>query len=185
MPQGIHSRGWLQMMLALLAGTAFGFFLQKGGVSEYEVVIGQLRFTDNTVLKMMLSAVAAGMAGIHALRSRGLVRFHPKSGSLGSLIPGGILFGAGFALLGYCPGTLVAAAGQGNLDAALAGIPGMLTGAWIYAVAYPALSRGVLLKGNLGDRSVPEILRLPPAIIVPAAIAVLVVFLFFLERAGG
>jgi len=180
----LHSRKKAQLILALAIGILFGFLLQKGGVASYNVIIGQLMLQDNTVVKVMLSAVVTGMAGVYILRSLGLVQLHPKFGTLGSLIPGGILFGAGFALLGYCPGTVVAAAGQGNLDAALAGIPGILLGTWLFAVIYPALNKRILPSGVIGDKTLQDHLHISAVIVVPVVIALLVTLLVLLEKAG-
>jgi len=91
----------LQLGLGLIMGTCFGSLLQKSGVTRYEVIMEQLLLRDWTVAKVMLSAVVTGMLGIHLLRIPGLVRLHKKSGSVGSTVVGGLIFGIGFALLGY------------------------------------------------------------------------------------
>jgi len=96
--------------------------LQKGGVTRYDVIIGQLLLTDFTVLKVMLSAVVTGMVGVYALKGAGLANLHPKPGSLGSTAVGGLIFGLGFGILGYCPGTVVGAVAQGSLDALFGGV---------------------------------------------------------------
>ena len=102
----LHGHKRTQLLLGLLAGFAFGFLLEKGGVTRYDVILGQLLLRDFTVLKIMLSAAATGMLGVHLLRSLGLARLHPKPGSWGSTAVGGLIFGLGFATLGYCPGTI-------------------------------------------------------------------------------
>jgi hypothetical protein len=53
----------------LVFGIVFGFLLHKGGVTNYDVIIGQLLLTDFTVLKIMLSAVVVGAIGIHTLQT--------------------------------------------------------------------------------------------------------------------
>ena len=63
-----------QIVLGLLFGIVFGFLLQKGGVTDYNVIIGQLLLTDFTVLKVMLSAVIVGMIGFHLLKHLGYVQ---------------------------------------------------------------------------------------------------------------
>lgn len=180
----LHERRGVQLGLGLLMGIAFGFLLQKGGVTSYDVVIGQLLLRDFTVVKVMLSAVAAGMVGVHLLKRIGAVNLHPKAGSLGSTGIGGLIFGVGFAILGYCPGTGVGAAGQGCLDALCGGIPGLIIGAWLFAVLYPALDRRVLRKGCFGDATLPQLLRLPPSMVVAVLAAAIALCLFLLERAG-
>jgi len=170
--------------MGLVFGIIFGFLLQKGGVTDYDVLLGQLLLTDFTVVKVMAAAVITGMAGIEILRSAGLVTLHPKTGSFGSTIPGGLIFGVGFALLGYCPGTMAGAVGEGRLDALLGGVTGVLIGSWLYAVSYPALERSVLQKGDFGELTFPALFRTKPrTIVVPVAVG-LIVALALLERGG-
>jgi hypothetical protein len=64
----------------------------------------------------------------------GLVKLHVKPTRYAANILGGLVFGVGFGLLGYCPGTGAAALGQGNWDA-LAGIVGLMTGSYLFAEA--------------------------------------------------
>jgi hypothetical protein len=165
-------------------GICFGFLLQRGGVTRYEVIMGQLLLKDWTVLKVMLSAVVTGMVGIYALRIPGLVHLHKKSGSLGSTVIGGLIFGVGFALLGYCPGTMAGAVGQGSLDALLGGVLGMLAGTWIYAVLYDRLERRILHIGDFGKITIPEMLHVTPWPVILSLSAAIVVFFIILEIAG-
>lgn len=60
----LHKDKGLQIVLGLLFGIVFGFLLQKGGVTSYNVIIAQLLLTDFTVMKVMLSAVIVGMIGL-------------------------------------------------------------------------------------------------------------------------
>jgi uncharacterized protein len=62
----------------LTFGIAFGFLLQKGGATKYDVIVGQLLLTDFTVLKIMLSAVLVGMIGIYAMKTWVGWSFIPK-----------------------------------------------------------------------------------------------------------
>lgn len=148
-----------QLIWGLVFGIIFGFLLQKGGVTHYDVVVSQLLLTDFTVLKIMLSAVVTGMIGIYFMKSKGWIELHPKKGSVGINVIGGLIFGVGFALLGYCPGTIAGAVGNGNLDAAVGGVIGIMVGAGIFAAYYPRLKSGILQKGDYGDVSLPELLK--------------------------
>ena len=78
MLSAVHSKKGLQLFLGLIMGIVFGFLLQKGGVTNYDVILGQLLLTDFTVVKVMLSAVITGMVGVYLLKSLGLVQLHPK-----------------------------------------------------------------------------------------------------------
>ena len=108
----LHKNGKAQVMLGLLFGIAFGFLLQKGGATSYEVIIGQLLLTDFTVLKVMASAVATGLVGFFLLKHYGYAKRHVKAATIGSNVVGGLIFGLGFGLLGYCPGTVAGAVGR-------------------------------------------------------------------------
>ncbi|MEJ5310799.1 MAG: DUF6691 family protein [Anaerolineae bacterium] len=180
----LHTNRRLQLVLGLLAGIAFGFLLQKGGVTNYDVILGQLLLTDFTMLKVMLSAVVTGMIGVHALRSLGLARLHPKSGSVGRTVVGGLIFGVGFAVLGYCPGTISGAIGQGSLDALIGGTVGILVGSWLFATFSPKLQKPVLSKGDFGPLTLPELLKVNAWVVVVPAAVILTTFLFALERFG-
>src|SRR4030067_839035 len=129
----LHSNEKLQLGIGFLVGILFGFLLQKGGVTKYDVIIGQLLLTDFTVVKIMLTAMITGMIGVHLFRTLGLVQLHPKPGSLGSTVIGGLIFGGGFAVLGHCPGTLAGAVGQGSLGALFGGLAGILLGAGLFS----------------------------------------------------
>jgi uncharacterized membrane protein YedE/YeeE len=167
----------LQLLIGFVIGLFFGFFLFISGVTRYDVIIAQLLLTDFTVLKVMLTAVVVGMIGIYAMKSRGMVGLHPKPGSFGSTVIGGIIFGIGFALLGYCPGTAAGATGQGSLDALFGGIVGMIIGAGLFASLYPLLKEKILRKGEFRHLTIPEKLGLNPwVVVIPVAVLITVIF---------
>jgi len=180
----LHAHNGAQLAIGLVVGICFGFLLQKGGVTEYDAIIGQLLLTDFTVIKVMLSAAITGMLGVYALRALGWARLHPKPGSLGTSVVGGLIFGVGFAVLGYCPGTLAGAVGQGALDALVGGVVGILIGAGIFAAAYPKLQRPVLSRGDFGQLTLPRLLKVNPWVVVIPAALMLTALLLWMERAG-
>ncbi len=180
----LYAKRGLQFTIALLCGAVFGFLLQKGGVTDYDVIIGQLLLRDFTVIKVMLSAVITGSLGIYALKSAGLVRLHPKPGSLGSSAVGGLIFGVGFATLGYCPGTVSGAVGTGSVDALLGGVAGILIGSGLYASLYPGLRSGILQRCDFGTKTIPELLNVNPWFVVIPGCLILAAVLLLLENAG-
>jgi len=171
--------GW-----GFLFGIAFGFLLQKGGVTKYDVILGQLLLTDFTVVKIMLSAVATGMVGLHLMKSLGWIQLDPKSGSWGKNAVGGLIFGLGFALLGYCPGTIAGAVGNGYLDAAIGGLAGILLGSWLFAVIYPRARDGILKRGYFGDLTLPRLFKVNDWVVIMPLFALIVLLLYLIERAG-
>ena len=184
MLKGLHVKKGIQLAFGLISGIIFGFLLQKGRVTQYDVIIGQLLLTDFTVVKVMLSAAITGMVGVYFLRSIGLAQLRIKPGSVGKSVIGGLIFGVGFALLGYCFGTMMGVVGEGSLDALFGGIIGMLIGTWIFAAIYPLLEKTILNKGDFGDITFPELFDVNPwFIVIPAAI-VLTALLMWMEKSG-
>ena len=172
------------LWMGLMFGVVFGFLLQKGGATKYGVIIAQLLLSDFTVLKIMLSAVVTGMIGIHALKAMGWIDLSIKSGSLGKNIVGGLIFGVGFAVLGYCPGTIAGAVGNGYLDAIVGGLVGIVIGSGLFAALYPKLKSGILAKGDFGELTFPKLFKVNDWLVVIPAVAVIVLLLVWLESAG-
>ncbi|MBW2409563.1 MAG: YeeE/YedE family protein [Deltaproteobacteria bacterium] len=145
------------LIYGLVTGILFGFFLQKARVIRYDKQIGALRLIDMTIIKFMVSSILVGMVGVYLLLDFGLVKLSIKSTNLGGNIIGGLIFGFGWGLLGYCPGTSAGALGEGRWDA-LWGILGMIAGAAIFAEAFPLLKKSILAWGDFGKITLPQIL---------------------------
>jgi len=88
----------------------------------------------------------------------GLVQLVVKATVLGGNILGGLIFGLGWGLLGYCPGTAVGALGGGTQDW-LWGILGMLAGAALFAEVFPVFKGTPLAWGAFDKITLPQILR--------------------------
>lgn len=137
----------------ILFGLIFGFLLQKGGVANYSVLEGQLLLTDFTVIKVMLSAILVAMLGIFILHKLGKVKLHIKPTEVGANITGGLIFGIGFALSGYCPGTGAAGLGQGNI-ATLIFMSGLVVGSYIYAEVSGIAKNTIKKWGDRGKMTI-------------------------------
>lgn len=173
----------MELLFGLITGIGFGVLLQRAEVIRFDRQIGALLLVDMTIVKFMLTTIIVGMVGVHLLVDLGLAKLSLKPLIFGGNLLGGLIFGVGWALLGYCPGTAAAALGEGRVDA-LAGMAGMLVGAAVFAEAYPALKESVLTWGDFGKATLPGLLGLShwPVIVVFVAAAVLL--LRFLERKG-
>jgi hypothetical protein len=90
----------------------------------------------------------------------------------------------GFALLGYCPGTIAGAIGNGYLDAVTAGLVGIIFGSGLLATIYPGLKEGILKKGYFGNNTLPLVFRVNNwVVIIPMAI-IIVAILYLIEQTG-
>jgi uncharacterized membrane protein YedE/YeeE len=116
-----------ELILGLVTGVVFGVLLQQGRVLRFEKQVGAMLLKDMTIFKFMLSAIIVGMIGIHLLADLGVISLKVKSTVVGGNLIGGILFGIGWAVMGYCPGTSVGAIGEGRWQAVWA-VLGMLVG---------------------------------------------------------
>lgn len=169
------------LLLAAIFGLIFGFLLQKGGVAKYNVLIGVLLLQDFTVVKVMMTAILTGMIGITLLHRMGKVNLHIKPTRLGANISGGLIFGVGFALLAYCPGTGAVALGQGNWDA-LFGVAGLVAGSFLYAEHSEKLSKTLETWGKLGELTLPKVLHLSRTVTVVIVATLLGGALFLLDK---
>lgn len=172
-----------QLLAGLITGVLFGFFLQKGRVLRYDKQLGALRLQDMTIIKFMLSSVLVGMVGVYLLQDLGLAKLSIKPTILGGTILGGLIFGLGWGLIGYCPGTSMGALGEGRWDAAW-GIAGMLAGAALYAESFPFMQQTVLTWGNLGKITIPQLLGINHWPVIGVFVAGGILLLRWIEKKG-
>ncbi|MDT8419295.1 MAG: DUF6691 family protein [Desulfuromonadales bacterium] len=171
------------LIYGLITGIAFGFLLQKGRVLRYDKQLGALLFKDMTIIKFMLSSVLVGMVGVYLLVDLELAKLSLKATVLGGNIIGGLIFGIGWGLLGYCPGTSAGALAEGRWDA-LWGILGMLAGAAVFAETFSFMKKTVLTWGDFGKISLPGVLGINHWIIIVIAILGGFALFRYFERKG-
>lgn len=172
---------WRHCLLGLCFGFIFGFLLQKGGVGQYDILVGALLLRDFTVFKIILSAILVGMVGVFMLHRLGLVKLHIKPLRYGPNIIGGLIFGIGFGLSGYCPGTGAVAFAQGNYDALFAML-GLVAGSYAYAVMSDFLGRTVLKWGDRGKMTFLDVVPAPHPAIIGGMAVLISLALFLLNR---
>lgn len=119
----------MSLFLAVIFGIGFGYILQRVGALEYENIINALRLKNLMIPKFMLFSVAITTLGFFSISSAGYLSLDLIVTNPVANILGGLVFGVGFALTGYCPGTSIGAMGEGKIDArytVLGGIFGVL-----------------------------------------------------------
>ena len=169
--------------LGLVTGILFGFLLQKGRVLRFDKQVGAMLLKDMTIFKFMLSAILVGMLGITLLTAWGIITPGHKAMNLGAVLVGGALFGAGWAVMGFCPGTAIGAIGEGRWHALFA-VAGMIAGAALYAELYPFFKVTVLAWKDFGKIGLPEALGVSPWGIVPVFWAVVIALFGWFEKKG-
>lgn len=170
-----------ELILGMITGIFFGALMQQGRVLRFEKQVGAMLLQDMTIVKFMLSAIIVGMVGINLLVHMGVVELGVKATHVGSNLIGGVLFGAGWAVMGYCPGTSLGALGEGRWHAIWA-VLGMLVGAAIYAEAYPMMNATVATWGSFGKVTIPQLLGVSPWVVIPVLIVLYLLLFFWFEK---
>ncbi len=140
------------LAVSLLIGFGFGFALERAGFGSSRKLSGIFYFRDMTVLRVMFTAMITAMIGLHLALALGLVTpdqiyFLPTV--YGAQVLGGLLFGIGFALGCWCPGTAAVGVASGRLDALI-----FLVGAALGSILFNELFDFIKPLYTWGDRGV-------------------------------
>lgn len=147
-----------ELGIALLLGLGFGFALERAGFGSARKLTAVFYLWDMAVVKVMFTAIVTTMAGLFLLSAGGwmdLSELYVEPTSYAAQILGGLVFGAGFIVGGYCPGTSLAAAATGRKDG-LVFILGMLAGVMAYAEFTPGLDDWIK-AGSRGELTLPTL----------------------------
>jgi hypothetical protein len=163
------------LIVAFLIGIGFGFFLERAGFGSARKLVSQFYLDDLAVFKVMFTAIVTAMLGVTYLSWAGFLDL-----SLVYLVPtywiaqvvGGLLLGVGFVVGGYCPGTSIVSTATGKLDA-LVFVTGFAAGTLGFALAFP-LVKGLYTAGDVGTKTLPQVLGIPYGILVFGVVLVAV-----------
>jgi hypothetical protein len=162
----------------LVTGFLFGFILTKTGITKYPRVMGMLLLKDFKILKFMLTAVTSSLILFYLLGDINLIKVVPKNLDWGKLV-GGLIFGTGMGILGYCPGTMMARIGEGKKEAILAFF-GMAFGIFLYALTIKPVKQ-LFLSGEInGDISI--LLGINRWLIIIPAALIFSAIIYFLNK---
>jgi hypothetical protein len=161
----------MSLVLAFAIGIGFGFFLERAGFGSAKKLIAQFYLSDLSVFKVMFTAIVTAMLGVTYLAWMGVLDL-----SLVYLVPtywipqivGGLVLGLGFIVGGYCPGTSIVATATGKLDG-LVFVLGFAAGTLAFAVTFP-LVKSLYLAGDVGTKTLPQVLGLPYGVVVFAVV---------------
>ena len=139
-----------EIVLGLLSGIAFGFVIQRVGATNADKMAKAHLMIEATIPKFMLMAVILSAIGLFGLQIAGIGRTQVLPTSLVATGIAGLLFGIGWGLCGYCPGTTWAAVGEGRMDAVFA-LFGGLAGAAVFAHLHEVLIPFLYEPTNMGQ----------------------------------
>jgi len=147
-----------ELAVALLLGTGFGFCLERAGFGSARKLTAVFYLYDMAVVKVMFSAMVTTMTGLFLLSAAGwmdLSELYVEPTNLAAATIGGLVFGVGFVVGGYCPGTSIAAVATGRKDAMVFAV-GMLAGVLAYAEGASGLEAWTRTQA-LGEMTLPTL----------------------------
>ena len=157
----------LDIVKPLVLGLLFGWSLHKAGLTHYARIVNVFRFRDLTVMRYMLAALLVAGVAIQAGVELGMATSLPiPATAMLANVVGGTVFGVGMATAGCCPGTIVAQAGEGRLDAWVAGLSGLLVGAIVFGLLQPRIMPLLARVGALGHVTFAALLGANPWLVL-------------------
>lgn len=175
---------WLDLLIAFLIGTGFGFALEQAGFSSSRKLAGMFYGYDTTVIKVFFTAAIVALIGAQILSAIGLLNLnlvYVNELYTSAAIIGGIIMGAGFIMGGFCPGTGISAMSIGKIDA-LFYIAGGFTGAFLFAETWPFIE-GIANAEYKGPVKINEALGMKPGIFIFLLTAAAAAMFWLAEKA--
>ena len=150
----------MELLYGLLVGIGMGALIQRVRASSPAMIASNLRLEDLSVIKFMALTIAVGTVGAYLLSLFMPMHFFIKPTYVLGVLFGGLLFGVGFALAGYCPGTCVVGAAEGRKDA-LFTLLGGVVGAAAFTAAYPVVEAVFIKPLNFGKLTLADLVHAP------------------------
>ena len=161
----------MAQLSALLVGVAMGALLQRVRASDPGMIARNLRLEDLSIIKFMATTIAVGAVVVSFAALALPMHFDIKPAYLLGVLVGGLVFGVGFALGGFCPGTCVVGFGEGRKDAIWA-LLGGITGALAFTLLYKTCLAPLRPLLDLGKVTLPDLLHLPAPLVATVLAAV-------------
>ncbi|MEE4315288.1 MAG: DUF6691 family protein [Desulfofustis sp.] len=145
----------IDIWLGLFAGTAFGFVIQRvGATNPHKMALAHL-MKERFIPQFMLLVVIFSATGLVIMQASGIGTTRVLPTSLVATGLGGIIFGIGWGISGYCPGTCWAAVGEGRMDAIFT-LLGGLAGTAVFAHFHETLIPLFYSPTNLGQLTLTD-----------------------------
>lgn len=154
----------MDQLSALLVGVAMGALLQRVGASSPALIARNLRLEDLSIIKFMATTIGVGTVVVYLAGLWLPMHLEIKPAYVLGVLAGGLVFGVGFGVGGYCPGTCVVGLSEGRRDALLALVGGAF-GALAFTLAYDVLLAPVVKLLDLGKLTLAGALDLPAPLV--------------------
>ncbi len=175
---------WLDLTMAFIIGTGFGFALEQAGFSSSRRLAGMFYGYDTTVIKVFFTAAIVALVGSQFMAAFGLLnlnKVYVNEYYVTASIIGGVIMGGGFIMGGYCPGTGLSAVSIGKTDA-MVYILGGLAGAFLFAETWPWIEK-TANAAYKGPVKINEVMHLTPGQFTLLLIAMAAVMFWLAEKA--
>jgi len=174
----------MDSLSALLVGVAMGVLLQRVGASSPALIARNLRLENLSIIKFMATTIAVGSIVVYLAGLWLPMHLDIRPAYVLGVLGGGLVFGVGFAVGGFCPGTCVVGLGEGRKDA-LAALLGGVFGALVFTLFFDALLAPVLKMADLGKLTLAGVLHLPAPLVAVALGAVFLAAVAWLPTEPG
>ena len=171
---------WGMNALYIVIGFFFGFVLERAGFGNSRVLAAQFYLRNMRVLKVMFTAIVTTMLLVFWSSTLGLLELPAlfiQPTHLWPGIVGGLIFGAGFVIGGYCPGTSLVSAATLKLDGAVF-VLGLALGMFVFGESYESFRAFFEHSGDMGEVTLMQAFGLSMPIVV-LLVVVMALGMFF------
>lgn len=174
----------MTLIYGLLVGIVMGALIQRVGASSPRMILASLRLKDLTIIKFMATTIAVGAVLVYLMSLWMPMHFDIKPTYVVGVGIGGLIFGAGFALAGYCPGTCVVGVAEGRRDALVA-LLGGVAGALLFTLVYTGIESWLIKPLNFGKITLADVFHVPAMLVAVGLAAVFLTAVSLLPTERG
>jgi len=170
---------WMNVFY-VVTGFGFGFALEQAGFGNSRNLAAQFYLKDMRVLKVMFTAILTAMLLVFWSDALGLLEHESLFINPTHLWPGilgGLIFGAGFVIGGYCPGTAIVSLATLKLDG-LFFVVGLAIGMFFFGETVGFFRAFFDASGSYGEVTLPGFLGLSPGLTV-VLVVLMALFMFW------
>jgi hypothetical protein len=175
----------MKLLYGLLVGIAMGALIQRVGASNPRMILASLRLRDLTIIKFMATTIAVAAVLVYLFGGFGVpLNLDVKPTYILGVAVGGLIFGAGFAIGGYCPGTCVVGIAEGRRDGWVALLGGVV-GALAFTLVYRLIEAPLIKPLSYGKITWADVLHVPALVVALVMAAAFLLAVRYLPTRRG